>query len=112
MLLKFIEGYTTPSHNLAGPDRAMAYRVALGTGFRTDELRSLTPTSFDLEADPPTITIKAAYSKRRRQDVLRRKWHVEACQKERGGDRIRTDGGGFAIRWLSHLPTPPGSRAT
>ena len=47
----------------------MAYRVALGTGFRVNELRTLTPASFDLQADPPTVTVAAAYSKRRRQDV-------------------------------------------
>jgi integrase len=50
------------------PGRAMLYRVALGTGFRLSELRSLTPESFDLDADPPTVTVEAAYSKRRRQD--------------------------------------------
>jgi len=54
---------------MLGPDRAMAYRVALGTGFRAKELRSLTPASFDLDADPPTVTVTAGYSKRRRQDV-------------------------------------------
>ncbi len=54
---------------MAGPDRAMLYRVALGTGFRANELRNLTPESFDLDADPPTITVQAAYSKHRRKDV-------------------------------------------
>jgi len=43
--------------------------VALGTGFRAKELRSLTPASFDLDADPATVTVDAAYSKRRRLDV-------------------------------------------
>jgi len=55
-------------HGMSGPDRAMLYRLALGTGFRAGELASLTPESFDLEADPPMVTILAAYSKRRRQD--------------------------------------------
>jgi integrase len=36
-----------------GPDRAALYRVAAGTGFRVNELRSLTPESFDLAAEPP-----------------------------------------------------------
>jgi Phage integrase family len=53
---------------MTGPDRAALYRVAAGTGFRANELRSLTPESFDLAADPPTVTVKAAYSKRRRDD--------------------------------------------
>jgi len=54
---------------MAGPDRAMLYRVAVGTGFRANELRSLVPESFDLGADPPTVTVQAAYSKHRRNDV-------------------------------------------
>ena len=52
-----------------GPDRAALYRLALGTGFRANELRSLTPEAFDLDAEPPTVTVAAAYSKRRRDDV-------------------------------------------
>jgi len=47
----------------------MAYRLAVRTGFRLSELRSLTPGSFDLDSDPPTITVSAAYSKHRRQDI-------------------------------------------
>lgn len=46
--------------------RAMAYRVALGTGFRVNELRSLTVASFDLDTDTPTVTVDAVHSKRRR----------------------------------------------
>jgi len=51
------------------PDRVWAYRVAAGTGFRASEVASLTPESFNLDADPPTITVAAGYSKRRRTDV-------------------------------------------
>ncbi len=51
------------------PHRAMLYRVAVETGFRLGELRSLTPRSFLLEHDPPTIVVRAAYSKRRREDT-------------------------------------------
>jgi len=54
---------------LPGPDRAALYRVACGTGFRANELRSLTPESFRLDNDPPAVTVAAAYSKRRREDV-------------------------------------------
>jgi integrase len=55
---------------LAGPDREMLYAVALMTGLRSAELASLAPESFDLDADPPTVTVAAAYSKHRREDVL------------------------------------------
>ncbi len=54
---------------MTGPDRAMLYLVAVGSGFRANELASLNPRSFDLTGDPPTITVQAAYSKRRRDDV-------------------------------------------
>ena len=55
-------------YKLPGPDRAMLYRVAAVTGFRANELRSLTPESFDLDSDLPAVTVAAAYSKRRRDD--------------------------------------------
>ena len=54
---------------VTGPDRAALYRAVLGTGFRANELRSLRPEAFDLDGDPPTITVAAAYSKRRRDDM-------------------------------------------
>ena len=54
---------------ISGPDRAMLYRVAVGTGFRASEIGSLAPESFNLDADTPTIIIEAGYSKHRRKDV-------------------------------------------
>jgi integrase len=54
---------------LSGPDRAMLYRIAAGTGYRSEELQSLTPESFALEGAYPTITVEAGNSKRRRRDV-------------------------------------------
>ena len=50
---------------MTGPDRAMLYRVVVGTGFRAGELRSLTRESFDLTGKPPKVTVEAAYSKNR-----------------------------------------------
>jgi len=52
-----------------GKARAMLYRLAIGTGFRKAELASLTPESFNLDGEPPTITVNAGYSKHRRDDV-------------------------------------------
>ena len=51
-------------------DRAAVYRVAAETGLRRSELASLTRASFDLNSDPATVTVAAAYSKRRRDDTL------------------------------------------
>lgn len=55
---------------LPGPRRALLYRLALTTGLRAGELASLTASSFDLDADPPTVRVEAAHSKHRRVDVL------------------------------------------
>jgi hypothetical protein len=41
----------------------MIYVVACTTGLRTEELATLTPESFDLDADPPTVTVAAGYTK-------------------------------------------------
>ena len=53
---------------IAGPDRAMMYILASWTGFRKGEIGSLTLRSFRLDDDPPTATVEANYSKRRRRD--------------------------------------------
>ena len=66
-LVATTETRTLPEHKMPGPDRAMIYRLALGTGLRAKELRSLTPESFDLQSDPPALTLKAAHSKHPRR---------------------------------------------
>lgn len=60
----------TPVSNTSGRDRAMLYQLAAYTGLRRSELLSLTADSFSLGAATPTVTVEAAYSKRRRRDVL------------------------------------------
>ncbi len=53
------------------PDaRAMLYQLAVETGLRATELRTLTWDCLDLEGDLPTVTVKAGYSKHRRTDTL------------------------------------------
>jgi integrase len=58
-----------PFRGLAGADRLVIYTLAANTGFRAGELGSLSPGSFAFEASPPTVTVKAGYSKHRREDV-------------------------------------------
>ncbi len=56
---------------LYGTDRAMLYRLAIETGLRVSEIASLTKESFDLsDLSRATVTVEAAYSKRKREDVL------------------------------------------
>lgn len=57
-------------YGISGAGRAMLYRVAVETGLRAGELRSLTRASFILDGDEPSVTISAAYAKNRRQDTL------------------------------------------
>jgi integrase len=68
---------------MTGPDRRIFYSVALSSGLRRDELGSLVPASFQLDADPPTVTVEGKWTKNRktatiplRQDVAAelRKW--------------------------------------
>jgi len=55
---------------MAGPERRLCYRLAAESGLRASELRSLTRASFDMKAQPPTVTVQAGYSKHRREDTL------------------------------------------
>ena len=56
---------------LTGPDRALLYRLAVETGLRKGEIASLTPASFRLrDPEAATVTVAAAYSKHRRDDVV------------------------------------------
>ncbi|MBA7677128.1 Tyrosine recombinase XerC [subsurface metagenome] len=51
-----------------GYERAVLYRFATYTGLRANEIRNLTVSSFDF--NNYTVKVKAACSKRRREDVL------------------------------------------
>ena len=53
-----------------GEERARIYLLSYMTGLRRKEIASLTPRSFSLDATPPTLTLEAACSKHRREDVL------------------------------------------
>ena len=91
---------------VSGPDRAMHYAVAVGTGPRLNELRTLTPACFALNATPPTITVEAGYSKRRRKDV-----QPAYGDHSTGGPQCRTVGwrclpAPWRWRGLSPAPSP------
>jgi integrase len=55
---------------MEGERRALMYRFAYETGIRAAELASLRVGSFDLDLAAPRVTVSAAASKRRREDVL------------------------------------------
>jgi integrase len=52
-----------PYRQMTGPTRALCYRLAVATGLRYSEIVSITPGSFDLSADAPTVIVAAAYTK-------------------------------------------------
>ena len=54
---------------LTGSHRFHLYAAACGTGFRASALASLTPESFDLDAETPTVTLPARLNKNRRLRV-------------------------------------------
>ena len=72
-----------PVQAMTGSDRAMLYILAAWTGYRRKELASLTRSSFRLGSNPPTVTVTAAYSKRRRQDVI--PLHPEVAERLKVG---------------------------
>lgn len=59
------KGHHHDHREVTGPDRAMLYRIILGSGLRANEVRTLTPEAFDLGSEP-TIEIRAANEKARR----------------------------------------------
>lgn len=57
-----------PCHsNMDGMARSLCYQLALSTGLRANEIRTLRVGSFDF--DRAEVVVEAAYSKRRRRDV-------------------------------------------
>ena len=53
---------------MSGAERALLYKLAIESGLRANELRTLKVSSFDFTNN--TVTVEACYSKHRREDVL------------------------------------------
>ncbi len=68
---------------MTGRERALLYWLVLETGLRKGEIASLRKRSFDLVGPDFMVTIEAAYSKHRREDVLQlRRDLVEALRRD------------------------------
>jgi integrase len=90
-----------PRIGISGPDRAMLYLVASYTGLRASELASLTRTSFDLDAEPPTVKVAAAYSKHRREDRV--PLHCDLLEELRPWLATKPDGRAlWGGNWAKH----------
>ena len=55
---------------ITGPERSLFYRLALETGLRSREIRSLTVGSFELKSKHPSVQVSAAYAKGGRTDRM------------------------------------------
>ena len=55
---------------LSGWERSTLYHLASETGFRANELRSLTVASFDLDTEPATVALHAGDAKNKRRARL------------------------------------------
>ena len=69
LLLDAAENGPSIQH-IAGPDRAILYIIGTYTGYRRNEIGSVTVRSFDFVSEPPTLTVAAGHSKHRRTDIL------------------------------------------
>ena len=108
---------------MTGHDRAMLYRVAVGTGLRASELASITPESFDL-ADPAraSVIVEAAYTKNGEQadqpitpdlaaavaEYLKARTRGEPVWRipTRTATMLRRDLAAAREKWLAAAPTP------
>jgi integrase len=48
---------------MSGPARALCYRLAVATGLRYAEIKSIDPTSLSLAGASPSVTVEAGYTK-------------------------------------------------
>jgi integrase len=55
---------------MTGPERALVYRLALETGLRAGEIRTLTRGSFRLEGTDPTVAVTAVATKNKRPAII------------------------------------------
>jgi integrase len=69
-LVRSAEESTKSIQCFDGRTRGRIYILSYMTGLRRSELASLTPRSFNLQSDTPTVTVQATISKHRRKDVL------------------------------------------
>lgn len=67
-LIKTAKASTVIRNCASGPERSLIYQLALSTGLRAKEIRTLTRDSFHLDSDKPTLTMHANNAKNRKAD--------------------------------------------
>jgi integrase len=54
---------------MSGYERSLLYQLALESGRRANEIKTLTIGRCNLKSQPPTITVKAGYNKKRKETI-------------------------------------------
>ena len=110
-LLGAARASTRVFRGLTGEDRFHLYLTAATTGFRASALANLTPSDFDLDDDPATVSLAARFNKSRKpkiqplpadvaaqlrgylkqKEVDRRVWSGTWARDHRGAEMIRGD---------------------
>lgn len=90
-------------YGMPGPVRVLLYLVAVETGLRAKELRSLTWNHFDLEADCPTVTIRAEDAKNRKEATLPLRAATTALLRARRHEVNSQSVGGQDTALMGHL---------
>jgi site-specific recombinase XerC len=93
----------TPFRGLTGRDRHALYLTAMSTGLRAAELGSLTPESFNLGGDPPTVTVRAGYLSRRGVPFVVQGPEAVKLRKVYSSSRPKTRGSGRNSRTTMHV---------
>ena len=75
-------------YGMTGPARALLYRVALETGLRANELRTLKVSKLDLDSDTPCLVVAANLSKNRKEANQPLRASTAAMLKEHIRDRL------------------------
>ena len=78
----------------------LLYNVALNTGLRASELASLTPGTFDLDGEPPTVCCLGAYTRNGEQATLPLRPDLTAALRKWMDGRL-ADGRLWPGRWAS-----------
>jgi integrase len=93
LLLEMTRQSIAGFRGLSGEDRHLLYVLACVTGFRARELAMITPKSFDLEFDPPIVSVRAGYTKNRKLAVQPLPADVAASFRQ----YLRAKGSGTAV---------------
>ena len=83
---------------ITGPQRALLYELAIQTGLRSNELRSLTAGKLHLTQSPSFLTVPAGTAKNRRQA----RQYISTDLRDRLAKHAQTVGPGLPIFALPH----------